>query len=425
MNDSELSKYHKIAGDAHTDTAADPPVFSPESERAMCDLVRAVRADNKKIRIVGAGTFPVPETEPDTVSISTGSLSLVREINADDYLVIVQSGAIVDRAVHAAGQHGLYVPLDVISGNRSTIGGAYMTAAHGPNAAGHGPFGESVIGVRCINAAGEMMTFGGRTMKNVTGYEMTRFLTGTMGIFVLTSELTIKARPMPELRRMVVADFRTLSDVQTAIRSLKTIFDDAVRVELTAMAGTGGNKTLAVGFEGFRGTVTGIVDRIAIRMDEDGAENIRSQGFDKYMNDRRNTAEHIARQGMYTISVPPASSGVFLNRIHAVSPNIPVAAHLKTGRFHVVCRGAEDCARLADASSAIGGKRPREWDFLRTKGIKSILTAPERIIVKSLKEVMDPVGIYNPNLCIWNTKYLSGKTNLKATRHVSGTKKLP
>jgi FAD/FMN-containing dehydrogenase len=401
MKDSYLTKYQKIAGDGNSDITLDPPVFSPENENELCELVRAVHSDKYKIRITGSGTYPVPESGIDTVTLSTASLSKILEINADDYLITVQAGAVVDKAVHESEQSGLYLPLDITSGGRSTIGGAYMTEAHSPGSAGHGSFGESVIGARCVTAQGETVTFGGRTAKNVTGYDLTRFLSGTLGMFAIVSELIIKAHTLPEMRRMAVADFSVLSNILAVVRSKGSVFDHAARAELTAPSGTGGEIMLGVGFEGFRAMVKENVNRAGNGMNDAGAEAVHSQGFKQYMNVRKKAAEKIVGPGLYTITVPPASSGIFLEKIHFISPEMPVIAHLKTGRFHVKCLDIKQLAGLTESSAAIGGKHPREWNYLQTKGLTSVLTDAERSVVKSLKEDMDPAGTFNPHICAW------------------------
>ena len=121
-------------------------------------------------------------------------------------------------------------------------------------------------------------------------------------------------------------------------------------------------------------------------MDTVGGKDSHIGNYNKFMKQRRKASKKIAISGLHTISVPPASSGIFLEKVKSIYPQIPVIAHLKTGRIHIVSNDDNNLASLRKLSLAIGGKIPREWNYLQTKGIKSILTDAELSIVKSLKK---------------------------------------
>ena len=116
------------------------------------------------------------------------------------------------------------------------------------------------------------------------------------------------------------------------------------------------------------------------------------------MTRRRKAAIRMLGQNFYTITVPPASSGIFLEKIKAVSPEIPVIAHPKIGRFHLVCHEGDQMKKLSKSALALGGKLPVRWGYANTKGIADFFTKPELEIVRSLKREMDPLGIFNPHI---------------------------
>jgi len=207
MKDNFYRTCENIIGSGNIDVTADPPVLYPSGEESIREVIRCIRSGKHTMQIVGGGTYPVPPCGTGAVRISTKALSAISEVNPDDYLMIVQAGVLIDDAAYHAETAGLYMPLDITSGDRATIGGAYMTNAVGPSMTGYGAFCNSVTGVRCIDAQGDIVTFGGRTAKNVTGYDITHFLSGTMGLYVLAVELILKVYPLPDKRVMIEALF--------------------------------------------------------------------------------------------------------------------------------------------------------------------------------------------------------------------------
>ena len=275
-----------------------------------------------------------------------------------------------------------------------------MTGAAGPCMTGYGAFSNSVTGVRCINALGEVVSFGGRTAKNVTGYDITHFLSGTMGLYALAVELIIKVHPLPESRLMAEALFIPQSNPFEAVNAVISGLHDVKRFEFVADKGLGEEISIAVGFEGMHSVVSKYLHSARDMMHNAGAEKVRFKDYKKYTTKRRKAAHHIAIPKMYTFSIPPSSSGVFLKKIKAVSPEIPVIAHPLIGRFHLVCSNGGQIETLSETSLAVGGKQPVEWDFIVKKGIAGLFSKSELSVARALKREMDPSGIFNPHLGI-------------------------
>jgi len=200
MDTMIASRIEKEFGKGMTDLSGLIPAIYPRTVGALSDFLGFASREKARVMLSGGGTLPEPVLIDDTVRLSLARMDRVLDVHAGDSVVLVEAGAIADHAVEAAGDEKLLLALDPSSGARSTVGGAYMTAAMGPYASGYGPFRDAVIGVKCVTASGDTVMFGGRTMKNVTGFEMTRFLAGSHGIFAVAAELTVKAFPLPEKR---------------------------------------------------------------------------------------------------------------------------------------------------------------------------------------------------------------------------------
>lgn len=83
-------------------------------------------------------------------------------------------------------------------GERATLGGVVACGLSGPRRPYTGAVRDFVLGVKCLNGKGEILTFGGQVMKNVAGYDASRLMTGAMGTLALLLEVSLKVLPRPE-----------------------------------------------------------------------------------------------------------------------------------------------------------------------------------------------------------------------------------
>ena len=95
-----------------------------------------------------------------------------------------------------AGQgNGFFLPLDPPFSERATIGGVYASNGSGPSRLRYGAVRDQVLGVRGIDAQGGEVGFGGKTVKNVSGYDLTKFLIGSAGSLCLITAAIMRVYP--------------------------------------------------------------------------------------------------------------------------------------------------------------------------------------------------------------------------------------
>jgi glycolate oxidase FAD binding subunit len=84
-------------------------------------------------------------------------------------------------------------------GENDTLGGAIATGLSGPRRPFYGSARDFVLGTGVINGKGEALSFGGQVMKNVAGYDLSRFMCGALGTLGLITDVSVKVLPKPEV----------------------------------------------------------------------------------------------------------------------------------------------------------------------------------------------------------------------------------
>lgn len=176
---------------------------------AVVSAVRGARADEAPLRIVGGGTW-LDAGRPVRADRTLELRSLVRptvvHYEPGD-LTLTVSGTMtlaeIDRLVRAEGQ---WLALDPAGSASGTIGATVATASAGPLASAFGTPREQVLGVEAVTGRGEVIRPGGRVVKNVAGFDLTRLMTGAWGTLGAITEVSVRLRALPAADRTVAAN---------------------------------------------------------------------------------------------------------------------------------------------------------------------------------------------------------------------------
>ncbi len=197
--------------------AMSPQQMQPASE---AELAEAIGAAAGPLRILGGGTRPVGR--PVTgAALSVAGLSGIRLYEPGALTLVVGAGtplAEVEAVLAAEGQRLPFEPMDhrgllatsdaPASGatGEPTIGGVVAANASGPRRVQAGACRDSLIGVRFVDGAGQVVRNGGRVMKNVTGYDLVKLMAGSWGTLGVLSEVAFKVLPAPESAATLVLE---------------------------------------------------------------------------------------------------------------------------------------------------------------------------------------------------------------------------
>jgi len=157
----------------------------------------------------GAGTGLSGGAVPTEGAIVLGleRLTRVREIDPVDEIAVVEAGVITADLSTALAPHGFFYAPDPASAAISTIGGNVATNAGGLHCAKYGVTRESVLALEVVLADGTLLSTGHRSLKGVTGLDLTQLLIGSEGTLAVVTAATLRIRPLPVARRTVLARF--------------------------------------------------------------------------------------------------------------------------------------------------------------------------------------------------------------------------
>jgi len=186
------------------------PAPTPE-EVAIAGQVAAAAQSGQPLAIRGNGTKLgmlrpiVTKTGQAAREIDTRSLTGVPLYAPKELVLTARAGMSVpeiERRLTSEGQHLIAEPPDLsgLLGTRgvATIGGTIATNLSGPRRVAWGAMRDHVLGIRAVNGAGEIIRSGGRVLKNVTGLDLCKLLTGSHGTLGVITEITLKVLPAPE-----------------------------------------------------------------------------------------------------------------------------------------------------------------------------------------------------------------------------------
>jgi glycolate oxidase FAD binding subunit len=175
-------------------------VERPATVAELRDLVSRTRAAKHAVYPVGGRTaldYGLPPSRAG-VACDTTALASVIDYPARDMTITVQAGVTLAALQAELAQEGQWLPIDVPSPEKATLGGAVAVNASGPRRYGYGTLRDYVIGLSFVTDDGTEVKAGGRVVKNVAGYDLMKLQIGALGTLGIVTQLTLKVKPKPE-----------------------------------------------------------------------------------------------------------------------------------------------------------------------------------------------------------------------------------
>ena len=191
-------------------------------ESDVVDTLRAASAERSAVVLWGGGTrieIGSPLERYD-VALDMRALSGIVDHQPDDLTVTVRAGTTVAELAEALARHGQWWPVEVGGSERATVGGTIASAASGASRYRYGHPRDRVIGARAVLGDGTAVHSGGRVVKNVSGYDLSRTWCGSFGTLAAITEISLKLLPLPPVRVTLRADLPDPTFAYTQLRVL-------------------------------------------------------------------------------------------------------------------------------------------------------------------------------------------------------------
>ena len=176
-------------------------VVLPESREEVAALVRLARRHGVVLVPRGAGSGLSGGAVPEEGSIVVAFTRMTRlEVDPHTQTAWAEPGVTTARVSEAARPYGLFYPPDPASRGSCTLGGNIAENAGGPRAFKYGVTRDWVLGLEVVTATGEVIRTGGKTVKNVVGFDLTGLMCGSEGMLGIITEATLKLLPPARVR---------------------------------------------------------------------------------------------------------------------------------------------------------------------------------------------------------------------------------
>ena len=206
---------------------ADRPGPRDEHRRRAGDGEDRCSTWHRSSRAVPARAWRVARARSTAASCSASSRCEEFHIDAPGMYAVVQPGLMNAEVKQAARQHGLWYPPDPSSYEFCSIGGNLATNAGGLCCVKYGVTTDYVLALEVVLADGRALRFGGRTIKDVAGYDLKRLFVGSEGTLGIITEATLRLRPLPPAACTMVATFADVEDAGTTVSAVMAIMRPA------------------------------------------------------------------------------------------------------------------------------------------------------------------------------------------------------
>lgn len=223
--------------------------FSPRNEDDIVQLVKASADRQEPLSISGGNTrlgLGRPVSSINEVSLK--GLSGITLYEPEELVISARVGTPLTEITEQLDLHGQELAFEPLShaalyerdGSQSTLGGLVSVNASGPRRIKVGAARDHLLGFRAVNGRGEIFQSGGRVMKNVTGYDLSKLMAGSFGTLGILTEVTLKTLPKaPSESTVLVTDW----DDATAISALTRA--SGLSLEVSSLAHIPANAALA------------------------------------------------------------------------------------------------------------------------------------------------------------------------------------
>ncbi|TVM16189.1 FAD/FMN-containing dehydrogenase [Oceanidesulfovibrio indonesiensis] len=425
-----------FGADAYRNFAPPLAVVRPAGQEQVRELMAWAQKVRMPIYVRARGTNVVGSCvpRPAGVVVSTLKMNRIIDVDAEDFVAVVEPGVITGDLQKHIEKQGLFYPPDPASVKISTIGGNVATCAGGMRALKYGVTREYVLGLTAVLPGGEAIHPGGRTHKNVVGLDLVRLLVGSEGSLAFISDITLKLLPKPESTASLLVGYVQLEQALSAARAifaagiLPAAMEFMTRETLAAvgkvMTAPWPDTTeaaLLIRLDGSRDALAADLKRLKNVLEKTGPASLDT-GLGPEEEEPLWEIRRMINPASYQIAPDKISDDITLPRAKILECLVKIRevgrgagltiltfGHLGDGNIHVnIMHDASDPqerGRAVDAKErvlaltlSLGGSLSGEHGVGLAKAahVHKQLGPVERRLMAGVKHAFDPLGIMNP-----------------------------
>jgi len=423
-------------------------VARPDSTEMVAEVVRIAQAAGIAIVPQGGNTGlvqgSIPTEARPTVVLTLERMNRVRSLDPDNYAMVVEAGAVVQRLQEAAAEAGRLFPLSLASEGSCSIGGALSTNAGGNQTIRFGNAREQVLGLEVVLADGTVLDGLNTLRKNNTGYDLKQLFIGAEGTLGVITAAAIRLMPLPRVRETAFLAVPSPDSALALLGMARELSGDSVlafellprysmELAFTHIEGTSDplaepspwyvllEMATSSSVDDLRGKLERIVeDAMADGHVTDGVVAESEAQRAALWKPREEQAEAGRRAGKFVggdVSVPIARVADFLARsasaLRAIMPEVELSTfgHMGDGNIHYSARKPASVSddiwnqtspRMADELDRIvaefNGSFSAEHGIgsLKREQLRRYAPASRMKLMLAIKQAIDPSGLMNP-----------------------------
>jgi glycolate oxidase FAD binding subunit len=334
------------------------------------ELIREAAANKTPLNIRGGGTKDFYGRESSGDLFDTRAYAGIVDYEPTELVVTARCGTQLADLERLLAERGQMLAFEPPHFGDATIGGAIATGLSGPRRATSGAARDFVLGVRVLDGRGQDLSFGGRVMKNVAGYDVSRLLVGSLGTLGVIAEVSLKVLPIPPVSQTLV---RQVSEADAV-----TLMNEWAGKPLPISATCYTDGQLFVRLSGAGTAVAAARAQIGGEgRHDDGPfwESIREQQHEFFRGDA----------DLWRLSVPSKTVPLGL-----------LATLIEWGGAQRWVRGNADSQKIRETVAGVRGHATLFRSSRTRDTVFTPLSPALATIHRNLKQQFDPHGIFNP-----------------------------
>lgn len=382
----------------------------PKDADELLSMVRERMEAKAPVEVLGSGSKRAlgrKVAAGDTIDLT--GLSGISLYEPEELVLTAMAGtplADIEAALTEKRQHLAFEPLDLgplygAKPGAGTLGGMVATGLAGPRRISAGAVRDHVLGLEAVTGHGELVKAGGRVVKNVTGYDLPKLVTGSFGTLALLTKLTVKVMPAPEAERTLIFLGAGVADGLEVMRKSMAgpyAISGAAYLPAWATPAHGHQSATFLRLEGFEASVAARFDALCAFCREHGeVQDLSGEASADVWRTFRQLGPALADDAddLWRLSVPPSASA---GLAHSLEESLGAKYWLDWAGGLVWCLVPPGTEKSEETVRALAEGAGGHAMCLRGAGDNPFhpLSDAKMALTRRIKESFDPLALFNP-----------------------------